>query len=675
MIYTVRLLRTGFFMLLLYTSVYGQNPYSNNIVAGYEERKKQMIAELSEKTRPDTIRANALIKVINTALINKQKKELMPYWEEALTLCRKLSYPKGLSRCYIWKGYFHKGASERSTANIYFDSAIVISDANPGEQHQKNKADAYRGKGFNYYEQENYYKALNYFFEALKGYETLDKTNSILMHEMITNIYLRVNNMEQATVYAAKNVALAEKNTNKALLVQAYTQLVDIYLIRNELLLATVYLDKIKPYMPLPVEVMVNFSYYQGRGTVHYRKKEFDSAFYYYKFANTIAENNGHLLNKAAGLNQLSKTALQMGNLALAKKYADENTLASENSKSKISKINALLNLSDYYHTTGNFRKAYDLMDQSLRLKDSLIKESNINQINTLAAAYESDKKEKEISGLQNERERQSAAVKQKSLLNKVFIISIITLLLIGYLGYLNFNKGTQLSKNQNELQRQKIKQLEKDKQLLSVEAMLKGQEEERSRIAKDLHDGLGGLLSGTKLSFINIKENLVLSSENSKLFDKSLSMLDNTIGDLRKVAQNLMPEALVKFGLSEALRDFCDSIQSASGIKVVYQQFGEIRKQDNTTEVFIYRIIQELVNNAVKHAEPGEIIVQLAMSPVKTCITVEDNGKGFDQNILSTTKGAGMTNITYRVQYLGGTTDIVSDPDNGTSVNIELKA
>ncbi|MBC7868347.1 MAG: hypothetical protein H7X88_12500 [Gloeobacteraceae cyanobacterium ES-bin-316] len=265
--------------------------------------------------------------------------------------------------------------------------------------------------------------------------------------------------------------------------------------------------------------------------------------------------------------------------------------------------------------------------------------------------------------------------VKQKSLLNNVFIASIIGLLVLGYLGFTNFKKGQQLAKQQQAIQDQKIIELEKTRQLNSIDAMLKGQEEERSRIAKDLHDGVGSLLSGTKMSFMNVKEAVVLSSENRILFEKSLAMLDNTIGDLRKVAQNLMPEALVKFGLQEALRDFCDSIQSSSGIKLRYQQFGENRKLNNTAEVFTYRIIQELVNNAVKHAEATEIMVQLSLGKSKTSIAVEDNGKGFDKKMLEDSKGVGQANINYRVQYFNGTCDVVTSPDKGTSVNIELIA
>jgi signal transduction histidine kinase len=312
---------------------------------------------------------------------------------------------------------------------------------------------------------------------------------------------------------------------------------------------------------------------------------------------------------------------------------------------------------------------------KAANLKDSLLSETNIKQANTLAAIYETGKKQNEIIQLQNEKKIQSATVEQKSTLNKVFISTIMGLLVFGYLAYRTIKSEQKVTTQQQEIQRQRISELEKDRQLLTVDAMLKGQEEERSRIAKDLHDGLGGMLSGVKLSFINMKENMVLPAENVNGFERSIKMLDNTIAELRKVAHNLMPETLVRFGLDEALKDFCNSIQTSTGIKIVYQQFGEIRKLSTRAEITVYRIIQELVNNALKYAGAKQIIVQLTRDHMKTGITVEDNGKGFDVRILDLKKGAGFSNIKYRVNYFKGTLDVNSEPGNGTSVSIELIA
>src|SRR6185436_16432928 len=125
------------------------------------------------------------------------------------------------------------------------------------------------------------------------------------------------------------------------------------------------------------------------------------------------------------------------------------------------------------------------------------------------------------------------------------------------------------------QLQQQRISELEKDRQLVAVDSMLKGQEEERSRLAKDLHDALGGLLSGVKFSLSNMKDNLIITPDNMTVFERSLDMIDTSIKELRRVAHNMMPEMLVKFGLDEALKEYCNSINATKLLTVNYQSFG----------------------------------------------------------------------------------------------------
>ncbi len=364
----------------------------------------------------------------------------------------------------------------------------------------------------------------------------------------------------------------------------------------------------------------------------------------YFEFAKTESFNSKF---KNSGIPQ-TKTQL----LTQSEIYIKESIELSKNANSSINIRWLTKVLSDLQAYNGDYKNAYKNLLINNKLNDSLFSQKNKNAIAKLES-------EKEVLELKTANEK-------KSTLNKILIGSSIGLLLIGFFGFRNF-------RNKRKLQNLKISELEKDKQLFAIDSMLKGQEEERSRIAKDLHDGLGGLLSGTKLSFTNMKENLLLTPENAILFEKSIGMLDTTIADLRKVAHNLMPEALVKFGLNDALNDFCSSIQLASNIKVDYQKIGLDRKIGNTAETFIYRIIQELVNNAVKHAEAKEILVQVAYTNNKIIVTVEDNGKGYDKNLAST--GDGLDNIAYRVKYLSGTIDTVTSLNNGTSVNIELNA
>jgi signal transduction histidine kinase len=135
-----------------------------------------------------------------------------------------------------------------------------------------------------------------------------------------------------------------------------------------------------------------------------------------------------------------------------------------------------------------------------------------------------------------------------------------------------------------------------------------------------------------------------------------------------------MMPEALVKFGLDTALKDFCNDITNSGALQVSYHSIGlENIVIEQTTAITIYRVVQELINNSIKHAAARSAIVQLTKEHNQLSITVEDDGKGFDTNLLNLSKGIGWSNIQNRVEFLKGKLDVNSQPDKGTSVLIEL--
>ncbi|MEO8763933.1 MAG: sensor histidine kinase [Ginsengibacter sp.] len=255
---------------------------------------------------------------------------------------------------------------------------------------------------------------------------------------------------------------------------------------------------------------------------------------------------------------------------------------------------------------------------------------------------------------------------------HQFLIAAMVLLLTMAFLGFKNFRIRQVLAKHYIVLQKQEIRELEKDNQLLAVDSMLKGLEEERARLAKDLHDGLGGMLSGIKFSLMNMRSHLASNHENVVTFERSLDMLDTSIQELRRVAYNMMPEALVKFGLDEALKDYCNNINNARILKAKYQSFGMENRLENTTEIIVYRIIQELLNNILKYARANEVLIQLIREEERVSLTVEDNGKGFDVKLLEKSKSSGWANIRSRVNYLKGKLDILSG-DKGTSVNVEV--
>ena len=166
------------------------------------------------------------------------------------------------------------------------------------------------------------------------------------------------------------------------------------------------------------------------------------------------------------------------------------------------------------------------------------------------------------------------------------------------------------------------------------------------------------------------------MTPENQQAFERSMDMLDGSIKEMRRVAHNMMPEALVKFGLDTALNDFCNDINQSGAIQVNYQSFDLADASiDQTTSITIYRIIQELINNSIRHAAAKKVVVQVTKTSDQLAVTVEDDGKGFDTTILNQAKGIGWTNIQHRVDFLQGKLDINSQIGKGTSVYIEFNA
>ncbi len=310
----------------------------------------------------------------------------------------------------------------------------------------------------------------------------------------------------------------------------------------------------------------------------------------------------------------------------------------------------------------GKYKDAYLFFEKYQEINDSLLLSEKVKEFAEREARYETEKKETQI-GLQK------SEIRQKNILNYFLIGSSLALIVIFFLTYRNY-------KNRQQLQQQRIGELETEKQLAATQFLLKGQEEERSRLAKDLHDGLGGLLSGVKLQLGAMKGNLVLDEVNKISFDRTLSKLDESISEMRRVAHNMMPEALLKLGLKQAVYDYCASLSQDQPFAINCEVHGFDERMNSSSAMVLYRIVQELLNNAVKHSGASVIIVQLMRQDNGlVTITVEDNGKGFDMTNTDVLKSAGVRNMQSRVKYLNGTMDIKSSSGKGTSVYIECLA
>ncbi len=315
-------------------------------------------------------------------------------------------------------------------------------------------------------------------------------------------------------------------------------------------------------------------------------------------------------------------------------------------------------NLADYKNALIQNRK-YEKLHEEINL------EQTKNRLLVLEAKYQSEQKEAEIRTLSAEKQAQILKIRQKNTLNLALAGVILVTIVIAFLLYKNH-------KNKQKLQAQRIVELETEKQLSATQALLQGQEDERSRMAKELHDGLGGLLSGVKINLNNMQKRIIITEEDGIAFEKSVALLDQSISELRRVAHNMMPESILKFGLDGAIKEFLQSIYSEN-LNIIYQSYHIEKGLNKQLDISVYRIIQELVNNAIKHSNAAEILVQIRKDDQLLLIDVEDNGKGFGYNPDSKKSGMGLAGITSRVNYWKGSLNIESDKSSGTSVHIEI--
>lgn len=375
-----------------------------------------------------------------------------------------------------------------------------------------------------------------------------------------------------------------------------------------------------------------------------------------------------------AGKFDLSQFYLWQNKRTIAEAYADSALQIAERIKSDVKKRECLVLLSHIAYADHQFVKALKY-DEQIDLTQDAINTANINHsLIELQTKYETAKKAAQIKHLQTQQELQKLSIQKKRIYIAIMIVIIVALIIIGILYYLNHKRKNNLLLTEQKLHQQRIAALEQEKQLLATEAILKGQDEERQRLAKDLHDGLGGILSSAKYSLNDMRENLIITADNASAFDRTMGILDKSITELRRVAHNMMPESLMNQSLSEALLDACNQVSASGALHVDFIEFGMNDVHlDNSVRVAVYRVVQELLNNIIKHAQAASAIVQIIAGDGMLHITVEDKGSGFDKSTLTDAKGIGYKNVRNRIDYLKGKIDIRSEDQQGTSVYIEI--
>ena len=327
--------------------------------------------------------------------------------------------------------------------------------------------------------------------------------------------------------------------------------------------------------------------------------------------------------------------------------------------------------LASAFAKSGRFEDAYRAVVIQQSYQDSLLTQEKEKALQELDIQYEVRQKEQALERLGLENELQRALVRRERTGRIALTLSTVlfALMAIGAVAWYRqrITQENRLSQQEADLQAARIQQLEQREQVNTLHAMIRGQENERKRIASDLHDSLGSLLSTIKL---HVRAALPAGEPEAARTDVS-RMLDHAGEEVRRISHHMMPDVL-QFGLGPALTDLAQDLNQAMAVDVHCQiigqepeDFGEDRK------IMLYRIAQEGVQNALKHAEPKQVLMQLSWLADQAQITIEDDGRGFD--VKGVNSGLGLRSMQSRTDFLGGQIHLESTPGDGTVIEVQI--
>jgi len=510
-----------------------------------------------------------------------------------------------------------------------------------------------------------YTKSLQFYLKALPIFEKegrKDRVRVILGN--IGSLNNAMQNFDEAEKYFFQSEKLSIELNDKAGLAQAYDGLSRVNIHREDYKKALDYAFKAADYSRQTGNKQEEAIAIQGIAWVYYEHyKDYNKAEAYARKGLKLTEELGFPSDISAMLNTLSNIYFHQARYreceaTALKAIAIDTTDANIFSNLAANVIRAGIHLGDkkqalYYFD--RYRQIFNI--QSAKEFQQALQDMTVK--------YETEKKEREILKLSSQKQKRNIVIYA---LFGLFII----LAGLGFSIFHNVRKNKIIVEQQLLVKEKQLAELEKERQLIATKSVLKGEESERSRMARDLHDGLGGLLSGVKINLSSMKGNSIITSENAQAFDHAIRLLDNSISELRRVAHNLMPETLNHYGLKTALGDFINEMNNNPATKLSFSFFGADIRFESQLELTLYRIAQELVNNALKHAEATKIDLQLIADVDRVCVQVVDNGKGFDTKC-NPCEGKGLFVIRDRVTAYNGTFELESTPGHGTEASIEF--
>ena len=391
-----------------------------------------------------------------------------------------------------------------------------------------------------------------------------------------------------------------------------------------------------------------------------------DSALYYYNKTLTVFEKYDIEQFISANYNNQARAYEKKGDYTKAiELYKKTNNIDLQEYDVKTRAI-YYKNQFNAYNQINDYKNASLIAQKLLDIRDSIDNQSQNNAIVQAENKYRASEKEKLL-----------LIEKQKKLRNRNIAFSLVGLLiLVGIIAYLinkNSKRKQRIAEQQREIEIQKTEKLLKNQELTIIDAMIEGQEKERQTLAEDLHDSVGATLAAAKMQFSHLYQNKDKIKNTEELYKSTEDLLSQAYQEVRSMAHLKNSGVIAKMGLLPAVQKLARNASGTSNLTVEVQDFGLDERLDNSLEIMVFRVIQELVTNIIKHSQASEASISITQHKDLLSIIVEDNGQGFDIKNIHSKDGMGLATIERRVEHLEGSMEVDSTTGKGTTVLIDI--
>ena len=625
-------------------------------------RLDSLEARLPQLTRPDTNRVKHLNELVWENRDSNPRRALQ-LAAEAEALARRLAFRRGLAKTYILRGIIYATTGRFAEAIADFDQCrrerAALGDWQGVAGAINNIGEVQAGQG-------RYEAAVATYLRALRleeKYGTPERIAADLSNLGV--VYYQLGRYRQALAYHRRYLRLPGRTPDAHNDAQAYYLLGQDFSRLRQPDSARYHYQRAIGISHAHADLHTEAQAQLGLGELLLTGRDYAAATTAIGLAQLLATQVDDQATRAAAFTAQGQLALQQAQPAAAQKaFAAAYALGRRIQAREVVRA-ALQGLTAAYARQGQYAQALRYSEQTTALKDSLLNEASSRQIAEMQVRYDSERQaaRNRLQAAQLRAQRQLIRRRNTQLVGGLVVATLLAGLAYLLVTRRRLRQQVAFAEERQLLERQR------------AAAVLEAEENERRRIGSDLHDGIGQLLSAAKLNLQALRQHLAARLDGPQpLLDNAVSVVDESFREVRGISHNLMPNALLKRGLAAAVRDFLSKLPTDNGLRVEVQAYGlDQLRLDATVESVLFRVVQELVQNIVKHAQASEITVQLVRADDDLTVTVEDNGRGFDPAALGPEAGIGLRNVQTRMAYLGGQAHFDATPGRGTTVTLEV--